>query len=63
VGNHQRYNGPIDVKRNNEFHTPAVTPQQLNFQTPAKKLTPQQKHKQRIAQRKTPAMNNAWLRK
>ena len=61
VGNHKRYATQQPVRKIDEFHTTPLTPQQLNFQTPAKKLTPQQKHKQRIAQRKMPAMNNPWI--
>ncbi len=64
VGNHQRYNGPIDVKRNDEFRTPAVTPKQLNFQTPAKKSSsPQQRFKQRMAAKEPNTLFNTWLPK
>ena len=72
IGNSKRYvnQAPTylpnrdNTGKNDEFHTPPpdpVTPQQLNFETPMKKLSPQQKFKQRMAQRKTPRLDNTWL--
>ena len=64
VPNRSNRSNRDNTRKNDEFHTPPpdpVTPQQLNFETPMKKLSPQQKFKQRMTQRKTPRLDNTWL--
>ena len=64
VGNQQRYNEAVVARKNDEFHTPPVTPKQLSLQTPAKKMaSPQKRFSQRMIAKEPNTLNNTWLAK
>ena len=64
VGNQQRYNEAVVARKSDEFHTPPVTPKQLNLQTPAKKMaSPQKRFSQRMIAKEPNTLVNTWLAK
>ena len=64
VGNQQRYNEAVVARKNDEFHTPPVTPKQLSLQTPAKKMaSPQKRFSQRMIAKEPNTLINTWLAK